>query len=122
MLLGAVVALAVIVGVAIAVVLTCDFRPRNGLGVVAPLRLRSPEIAMIGGGKIDFITSRLDLRVASLPHSTGFFALDIPLEITGTLARPSARPAVGSAAEMPDRVPALSADLQAVSDRNSCAR
>jgi hypothetical protein len=46
---------------------------------------------MIGSGKIDFMTSRLDLRVASLPHSTGFFALDIPLEITGTLARPSAR-------------------------------
>jgi AsmA family protein len=77
---------------------------------------------MIGSGKIDFMTSRLDLRVASLPHSTGFFALDIPLEITGTLARPSARPAVGSAAEMPDRMPALSADLRAVSDRNSCAR
>jgi AsmA family protein len=77
---------------------------------------------MIGSGKIDFMTSRLDLRVASLPHWTGFFALDIPLEITGTLARPSARPAVGSAAEMPDRMPALSADLRAVSDRNSCAR
>ena len=95
---------------------------RNGLGVVAPLRLRSPEIVMIGSGKIDFMTSRLHLRVASLPHSTGFFALDIPLEITGTLARPSARPVVGSAAEMPDRMPALSADLRAVSDRKSCAR
>lgn len=94
----------------------------NGLGVVAPLRLRSPEIAMTGGGTIDFLTSRLDLRVAPQPHSTGFLALDIPLEITGTLARPSARPAVGSAAKVPDRMPALSADLQAVSDRNACAR
>jgi hypothetical protein len=94
----------------------------NGLGVVAPLRLRSPEIAMTGGGTIDFLTSRLDLRVAPQPHSTGFFALDIPLAITGTLARPSARPAVGSAAEVHDRMPALSADLQAVSDRNACAR
>jgi hypothetical protein len=95
---------------------------RNGLGVVAPLRLRSPEIAMIGGGRIDFTTSRLDLRVAALPHSTGPLALDIPLEITGTLARPSARPVVGSAAEIPDRMPALSADLRTVSDRNACAR
>jgi len=43
--------------------------------------------------------------VASLPHSTGCFALDIPLEITGTLAKPSARPAPGSAAELPDRMP-----------------
>jgi uncharacterized protein involved in outer membrane biogenesis len=94
----------------------------NGLGVVAPLRLRSPEIAMTGGGTIDFLTNRLDLRVAPQPHSTGFLALDIPLEITGTLARPSARPAVGSAAEVHDRMPALSADLQAVSDRNACAR
>jgi uncharacterized protein involved in outer membrane biogenesis len=96
----------------------------NGLGVVAPLRLRSPEIALIGGGNINFITSGLDLRLESQPRSTGFFALDIPLEITGTFDRPSARPAVGPSvdARALDRMPALSADLLQVSDRNPCAR
>jgi uncharacterized protein involved in outer membrane biogenesis len=97
---------------------------RNGLGAVAPLRLRSPEIAMIGGGTINFVTSRLDLRVESLPRSTGFFALDSPLEITGTFDRPSVRMAVGSSvdARTLDRMPALSADLLQLSDRSPCAR
>ena len=96
----------------------------NGLGVVAPLRLRSPEIAMIGGGTINFLTSRLDLRVESQSRSTGFFALDIPLQITGTLGRPSARAAIGSSTDLRvlDRMPALSADLLQLSDRSPCAR
>ncbi len=99
---------------------------RNGVGVVEPLRLRSPEIAVIPAPKQNRLPAQdhLDLRLtASLPHSTGFLALDIPLEITGTLARPSARPLVGSAAEIPNRMPALSADLTGPSsDRNPATR
>jgi len=97
---------------------------RNGIGTVAPLRLRTPGTAVIGGGKINFVTSRVDLRVQSLPGTTGLFALDIPLEITGTFDRPSVRMAIGSSADIRalDRMPALSADLRQISDRSPCGR
>ena len=97
---------------------------RNGIGVVAPVRLRAPEAAVIGGGRINLLSNQIDVRVEPEPGSTGFFALGIPLQISGDINSPSVRPAVGSAAEVRslDRLPAMSAELRQVSDRSACAR
>jgi uncharacterized protein involved in outer membrane biogenesis len=65
---------------------------KNGVAQVSPLILRTTEATLTGGGTIDLAKSTLDLTIRSDPKSTGFFALDIPIRISGTLAAPSAAP------------------------------
>lgn len=68
---------------------------RDGIGVIAPLRLESRDAIAVGAGKIDLARDRLDLTVRTEPDSTGFFALDIPVRISGPLDRLSAAPLPG---------------------------
>jgi uncharacterized protein involved in outer membrane biogenesis len=56
---------------------------QNGIARVQPLSLRTPDANLNGGGTVDLKRKRLDLTVKSDPHSTGFFALDIPLRVAG---------------------------------------
>ena len=63
---------------------------RDGQASVAPLRLRTPEGNFFGGGAIDLVHSRINLQLKSEAKSTGFFALDLPVQITGSLTNPQA--------------------------------
>ena len=58
--------------------------------------LSSREAIAIGGGKIDLVRKRLDLTVRTERDSTSFFALDIPVRISGPLDNLSAAPLSGS--------------------------
>ena len=69
---------------------------KDGIGVISPLRLESREAIAIGGGKIDLARKRLDLTVRTERDSTSFFALDIPVRISGPLDNLSAAPLSGS--------------------------
>lgn len=69
---------------------------RNGLGILSPLRLESREAIAIGAGKIDLVNGKLDLTLKTERDSTNFFALDIPVRISGAFDRLSATPLVGS--------------------------
>ena len=69
---------------------------RNGIGVISPLRLVSREAIAIGAGKIDLPQGRLDLTLQTERDSTSFFALDIPVRISGPFDRLSAKPMIGS--------------------------
>ena len=60
----------------------------NGHVSVAPLRLRTSEGNLFGGGSLDLLARHLDLQLKSEAASTGFFALDLPVQITGSFASP----------------------------------
>ena len=69
---------------------------KDGIGVLSPLRLESRAAVAIGAGKIDLARERLDLTVRTERDSTSFFALDIPVRISGPFDRISAAPLPGS--------------------------
>jgi hypothetical protein len=69
---------------------------RNGLGVLSPLRLESHAAIVTGAGKIDFAHAKLDLTLRTESDSTGFFALDIPVRISGPVDALAVDPLVGS--------------------------
>jgi AsmA family protein len=74
---------------------------KNGIGVLSPLRLKSREAIATGAGKIDLVADRLDLTIRTERDSTNFFALDIPVRVSGPLDRLSAKPlAAGDEADM----------------------
>ena len=69
---------------------------KDGIGVLSPLRLESKEAIVIGAGKVDLAKRSIDLTLKTERDSTSFFALDIPVRISGPLAKPSVTPLVGS--------------------------
>jgi AsmA family protein len=97
---------------------------RDGIGVISPLRLESRDAIAVGTGKIDLARNRLDLTVQTERDSTSFFALDIPVRISGPLDRLSAEPLPGSD-EDSLRQPAattkkLPPDLQEMATGSAC--
>ncbi len=101
---------------------------KDGLGTLSPLRLQTPGTTIIGGGQIDLPDGRLDLTVKSEAASTGIFALDIPLHISGGFSHLSVVPAVGSSAGWLDApgksAPAhgLPPEMQQLADSHPCPR
>jgi AsmA family protein len=72
---------------------------RKGIGVISPLRMVSRDAIVIGAGKIDLAERTLDMTVQTERDSTSFFALDIPVRISGPIDHLSAKPLVGSNAD-----------------------
>jgi uncharacterized protein involved in outer membrane biogenesis len=95
---------------------------RNGRTAIAPLRLRTTEATISGGGSIDLAQGRLDLLLGSESASTGFFALDIPVRISGALRDPDIGPSRGTPprrSSLPDGFPA---EQRALAERSGCLR
>ena len=69
---------------------------KDGIGVISPLRLESDTAVAVGAGKIDLRRDRLDLTIKTERDSTSFFALDIPVRISGPLDHLSTAPLAGS--------------------------
>ena len=92
---------------------------KNGVATISPLTLRSPEAKLVGGGTIDLKQRQVDLVIKSDPKSTGFFALDIPIHVTGPLAHPTAEPS--SKAKLADPPPAdLSPAARQLEQQSGC--
>jgi uncharacterized protein involved in outer membrane biogenesis len=101
---------------------------QDGRGTISPFRLQTPGTILIGGGQVDFPKARLDMTIKSQAASTGIFALDIPLHISGGFAHLSVMPAIGSSAAWLD-APArnnpaheLPPELQRLADSSPCPR
>ena len=95
---------------------------RDGVATVAPLVLRTPEATVNGNGTIDLRKNVVDLRIKSDPKSTGFFALDLPVRISGPFEAISAKPA---AKADPPPVAArqdVPSGAQAIADASGCLR
>lgn len=94
---------------------------RDGVAVIGPLRLRTPSTTLVAGGRVDLVTDRVDLVVRSA--GGGFFALKVPLRISGSLSKIAAKPALGAA--LPPLRPEntdLGPGLRELADGNSCLR
>ena len=74
----------------------------------------------MGGGTIDLSKNTLDLTIRSDPKSTGFFALDIPIRISGALASPNAGPDSKSKFEGNFALPELPKAIRQVAEGSSC--
>jgi len=66
---------------------------RAGAGTISPLRIRSAEGTIAGNGRFDLRRKTIDLVVASESRTTSFFALDVPMRVSGPLADPAIAPA-----------------------------
>jgi AsmA family protein len=96
---------------------------KNSIGVIAPLRLESDAAVAVGAGKIDLTRDRLDLTVRTEPDSTSFFALDIPVRISGPFDRLSATPLTDSDKDwlrQPTAATELPPDLQEMASGSAC--
>jgi len=96
---------------------------KNGRGVVSPLRLESQDAIATGAGRIDLPNDTLDLTIQTERGSTSFFALDIPVRISGPFDRLSAEPLVGRHQpwlKHPAAARSLPPDLLRMVDRNRC--
>ena len=66
---------------------------RAGQGEVAPLRLRSAAGTISGIASFDLRRQRMDLVIGSQRQTTGIFALDVPVRVSGSFADPEILPA-----------------------------
>ncbi len=95
---------------------------QNGIGKIWPLRLRTSDGTIVGQGQVDFLTQRLDLTIQSVAASTSFFALDVPVGISGEFRDLHVLPGVG-AVEAPDGndpLHGLPRHLRRLAERNAC--
>lgn len=66
---------------------------RANVGTVAPLRLRAADGTISGSARFDLNRRTFDLTIGSEASTTGLFALDIPVRVSGPFASPSVSPA-----------------------------
>lgn len=96
---------------------------RDGIARIAPLRLRAAEGVAVGGGQVDLAKQRLDIVLRTERASTNFFALDVPLRLSGRLADPQVSPTTAEAvAPYEVAVGKIDPDLAPIADGNPCRR
>lgn len=71
---------------------------RAGRGEAAPIRIRAATGTIAGTAGFDLNRRQFDLVIGSVRETTGFWALDIPVRVSGDFGNPSIRPARWSAA------------------------
>nr|WP_314070129.1 AsmA family protein [uncultured Roseococcus sp.] len=100
---------------------------RRGIGEVAPLRITAGTGTIAGIATFDLGRRQLDLVIGSQRDTTNFFALDIPMRVSGSFANPSIRPANWSPEGRArlaagDTVAAVPAELRDFARGNRCYR
>ncbi|MDB5411489.1 MAG: AsmA family protein [Rhodospirillales bacterium] len=100
---------------------------RDGVATISPLRLRTPDATLVGGGQVDLVKQRVDLTIKS-QGAKSVFALGVPLHVTGSFQNLKVVPALGSSAtwlDAPERdEPArhLAPAVQKLATGNPCLR
>ena len=69
-----------------------DAKLKDGIATFEAIKLATSRGDISGGGVVDLLRRRQDLIVGTNPESTGIWALDIPLNISGTFEQPRVRP------------------------------
>jgi len=91
----------------------------DGIGKIAPLRLRTADTSLIGAGQVDLLRQRLDLIIEG--EASGSLALNLPLRISGPIDDLGVSPALGSTTALDaTHSPALQPDLQRLAAGNAC--
>lgn len=97
---------------------------RDGRGTIAPLTIRTADGTIVGGGVYDAQRDAIDVTVATQSKTTSFFALDVPVRISGPLSNFSVRPVFGGSRSpsVTDNIGDLPADLRSFATSNPCWR
>jgi AsmA family protein len=100
---------------------------RDGIAAFSPLRMRTQDGTIVGGGSVNLRHQTLDITFQTVSETTGFFSLDIPIHVTGSLADPSVHPGLKDemhtlAAQAAWNLRQLPPDLAPVATTNPCAR
>ena len=100
---------------------------RGGVGTVAPLRLRAAEGTIAGSGRFDLFRRTMDVTIGSQSKTTGIFALDIPVRVSGTFSTPIVSPAKWTAQgrallAAADNLGHLPPAMQAFARRSACSK
>ncbi len=97
----------------------------DGVGTLSPLRLESDEAVLGGAGRLDLIGRRLDLTLQSERASTSFFALDVPIRVSGPLAglRAAPLPSGDNASQNSMRaVESLPPEVRSMANASACLK
>jgi uncharacterized protein involved in outer membrane biogenesis len=96
---------------------------KDGQGRLAPVRLRSTAATLNAAGQVDFRNQTLDITLRSERDSTGFLALDLPLQLSGPWSRPKASLLKGGSPLLAgDAIGELPPALQGIAAANGCAK
>ena len=98
---------------------------KNAIGTIWPLKLRTPDATLVGYGRVDFLNQHLDLTIQSVAASTSFFAMDIPISISGDFRHLHAQAADGPPISPKgiDPLHGVPADMRALAQQiPACAR
>jgi uncharacterized protein involved in outer membrane biogenesis len=96
---------------------------QDGRGTIAPLRIKTAGGTITGGGSYDARRDFLDMTIGTQSATTSFFALDVPVRISGPVTNFSVTPAFGGSARMNavGNIGDLPPDMQAFANGNACA-
>lgn len=95
---------------------------RDGRTTIAPLRLRTTEATISGGGSVDLARARMDLLIGSEAASTGVFALDIPVRISGPFRNLDIGPSRSTPPRRSSLPEGFPAEQRALAERSGCLR
>jgi uncharacterized protein involved in outer membrane biogenesis len=97
----------------------------DGIGKMTPMRLKTNKVMIMGDGEINLAQQRLNMIVQSDKASSGSFALDIPISVSGPFSNLAIAPALSASVSgmKPDNllIPTdLSASLKQLVQRTNC--
>ncbi len=96
---------------------------QDGRGTIAPVRIKTSEGTITGGGNYDAQRDFIDLTIGTQSATTSFFSLDVPVRITGPVSDFSITPAFGASAHrlaVSGKFGDLPPDMQAFAGGNAC--
>lgn len=99
----------------------------SGVGQALPLRIRTGDGTVAGNARFDLNRKWFYLTFGSQASTTGRFALDIPVRVSGSFSSPMVRPASWSAQgrammAQTDRLNVLPAGVKQFAQKNACYR
>ena len=96
---------------------------QDGRGTIAPLRIKTAGGTITGGGSYDAARDYLDMTIGTQSSTTSFFALDVPVRISGPVTDFNVAPAFGGSRRMNavGNIGDLPPDMQAFANGNACA-
>jgi AsmA family protein len=95
---------------------------RDGIATINRLRMRTPDTTLVGHGAADLLSNRLDVVIRAESARSRFFALDLPIRITGDFGKlkvaPGSEPPGEEAGAVARHGPATAP--QALADSSPC--
>ncbi len=96
---------------------------QNGQGTIAPLRIKTSDGTITGGGFYDARRDYLDMTIGTQSSTTSFFSLDVPVRISGPVTDFNVSPAFGASRRLAaaGKLDELPPDMRAFAGANACA-